>query len=147
MLLYLLLPITLGLSVVLQGILNRKIGLAWGLPPVILLNGIVFFIFCVVYYLAAKLLPDYVPGAAAGTDDLDFKGWYLLPGLCGFLIVFGVPLSLQLQGPLKTFITMIVAQVVFSLILENLIAGEPPGNMKIIGAVIATIGAVMVATN
>lgn len=113
--------------------------LVWGLPWVILLNGAVFFILCLAYYFGAR----YFEPPVSSTESPQF--WYLLPGICGFLIVLGVPISIQMMGPTKTFITLIVSQVVFSLTLEKVIFGESPGTLKIAGALIATIGAALVA--
>jgi len=135
----LLIPITIGLSVVLQGILNRKMSLVWGLPEVIVLNGAVFFIISLAYYFGVRLFSPEMPPLKSP------EYWYFLPGICGFLIVLGVPSSIGIMGPTKTFITLIVSQVVFSLALEKVIFGDSPGTLKIVGAAIATIGAVLVA--
>lgn len=144
---YLAIPIAIGFSVVIQGFLNRQIGLNWGLSAAVLLNAVVFFLPCLALYLwtrwTSQPLPPFLQFPAEITSSISW--WYLIPGLCGFFIVVGIPISLFQVGPSKTFIILIVSQIVFSLALEKLISGHTPGFLKIAGALIAVLGAALVA--
>lgn len=144
---YLAIPIAIGLAVVVQGILNRQIGLNWGLSAAVLLNAVVFLFLCAGLYLwtrwTSEPLPSYLKFPEGPSSPPAY--WYLIPGLCGFFIVVGVPISLFQVGPTKTFIILIVSQIVFSLVMEKFISGDTPGFLKIAGGILAVIGAALVA--
>lgn len=145
--LWLMIPVVLGFTVVLQGALNRRIGGSWGIPSAVLLNAVVFLSLSFLFFLLGKsghsILPDFMKSSGHNQESLAW--WYLLPGTCGFLLVFGVPVSLQQIGATKTFLLLIVSQVFFSLVLEKIMTGEMPSQMKMAGAVVALLGAALVA--
>lgn len=147
--LFYLLPLFLGLTVVTQGTLNRRVSADWGLASTVFLNATVFFVVSLLLIIALQvspqLFPDYLK--IQSFDLAKFKLWFLIPGLCGFFLVLGVPWSLQVNGPSKTFILLIVAQIVLSLIVEKFFFAGNPSVMKIFGAVIAMVGAVIVSMN
>lgn len=144
-----LIPMVLGLTVVTQGAINRRVGADFGLSSAVFLNAFLFFVLSGILLLWAKLAPHQVPEYWRIKDlNMDqARWWYLIPGLCGFLLVLGVPMSLQANGPSKTFILLIASQVVVSLLFEIFIFSTPISNMKLIGALLAAIGAAMVAIN
>ena len=141
------LPVFLGLTVVSQGVLNRRVGAEWGLSSAVLLNAAVFFMLSTALIIAAKYYPEFFPEQfRLQSIDLDkIKPWFLVPGICGFMLVMGVPWSLQMNGPSKTFIFLIVSQVVFSLVFEKLFFSAEVGWMKVLGAILAVAGAGLVA--
>lgn len=147
--LFVLLPAFLGLSVVIQGILNRKIGGAWGLSSAVFLNATIFFMASAGLLLVSKLGSGNLPELFRWQNlDLEkSKWWFLLPGLCGFFLVLGIPWSLEQIGLSKTFIVLIVSQVFFSLLIERFIFQNPVNSLKIIGAFIAIFGAALVVLN
>lgn len=153
-----LVPVVLGLGVVIQGLLNRKIGAAIGLSTAVLINAVVFLCLSALAIGLTHMKPDLFPEAlrppsssfteAARTGPSLWLYW--IPGFFGFLLVLGVPFSIQQLGPSKTFVTLIVAQVVFSLVAESfLLAASPsgPNVMKLFGAALAVAGAAIVASN
>lgn len=148
-------PVILGLGVVIQGLLNRRIGAAIGLSTAVLINAIVFFVLSAAVIGASYLKPDVFPEMlkppATSLREASQSGpsyWlYWIPGFFGFLLVLGVPFSIQQMGPSKTFIVLIVAQVVFSLLAEWLFFESNFSNMKLLGAMIAVTGAAIVASN
>jgi uncharacterized membrane protein YdcZ (DUF606 family) len=148
-------PVVLGLGVVIQGLLNRRIGAAIGLTTAVLINAVVFFALSAIVIAASYFKPDWFPAMlkppAASFREAALSGpsyWlYWIPGFFGFLLVLGVPFSIQQMGPSKTFIILIVAQVVFSLLAERLLFDASFNNMKVIGAMLAVAGAALVAAN
>jgi len=147
--LHLILPIFLGLSVVTQGVLNRKIAGDWGLSSAIFLNAVVLLVISLVFISGAKWMPQIFPEflRLQNLEMENAKWWFLIPGLCGFFIVLGVPWSLQNNGPSKTFILLIVSQVVFSLLFEKFVFESSVSILKIVGACVAVLGAILVALN
>jgi uncharacterized membrane protein YdcZ (DUF606 family) len=148
-------PIILGLGVVIQGLLNRRIGAAIGLTTAVLINAVVFFALSAIVIAASYLKPDWFPAMlkppATSFREAALSGpsyWlYWIPGFFGFLLVLGIPFSIQQMGPSKTFVILIVAQVVFSLLAERLLFDASFSNMKLVGAMLAVAGAAIVAAN
>ncbi|MDZ4081671.1 MAG: DMT family transporter [Bdellovibrionales bacterium] len=148
-------PVILGLGVVIQGLLNRRIGAAIGLSTAVLINAIVFFLLSAAVIGASYLKPDIFPSMlkppTTTLREASLAGpsyWlYWVPGFFGFLLVLGVPFSIQQLGPSKTFIVLIVAQVFFSLLAEWLFFDASLNNMKLFGAMLAVAGAAIVASN
>lgn len=139
---YLIIPILLGFTVVAQGVLNRHIGTEWGLSSAVFLNALVFMIVSFALVIVAKIFPEIMPEYLRIQQiDLDkMKWWFLIPGLCGFFLVLGIPWSIQMAGPSKTFLVLIASQIVLGLLYEKLFLDEPISTMKYAGAVVSTIG-------
>jgi len=143
---YLILPFVIGLAGVTQGILNRQVSAEWGLVWAVGLNAVLFLVYSGVLlglsYYAPQSLPEYLRVSTFSADK--FKWWFVVPGFCGFMLVLGIPWSIQMMGPSKTFILFIVAQIVFSLLAEKLFFGSSLSIMKLAGAVLAISGAALV---
>lgn len=144
---YLFLPLVLGLSTVTQGILNRGVAESWGLVWAVFLNAAFFLVVSVLLLLASHYTPQYLPEYLRISQfSVDkFKWWFLIPGFCGFCIVICIPWSLQTLGPSKTFVFMIVAQIIFSLLAEKFVFDSNLSVTKVFGAVLAMAGAALVA--
>jgi uncharacterized membrane protein YdcZ (DUF606 family) len=148
-------PVILGLGVVIQGLMNKRIGAAIGLSTAVFINALVFFALSAAVigasYLKPDLFPEMLKPPATSLRDASHSGpsyWlYWIPGFFGFLLVIGVPFSIQQIGPSKTFIILIVAQVVFSLLAERLFFEADFNSMKLVGARLAVAGAAIVASN
>jgi bacterial/archaeal transporter family-2 protein len=143
---YIILPFLIGLAGVAQGILNRQVSASWGLTWAVVLNAVLFIVYSLVLLgflqYAPQVLPEYLRVSTFSTEK--FKWWFVLPGLCGFLLVLGIPWSIQIMGPSKTFILFIVAQIVFSLLAEKFFFGSDIPVLKIAGALLAMCGAALV---
>ena len=142
-----LIPFFIGLSVVTQGVLNRQIGAAWGLGAAVFLNASVLFVLSSLLFLGLIYFPQSFPSflQLSSPEASRAQAWFVIPGLCGLLIVIGVPWSLQMNGPGKTFILVIVAQIIFSLLFEKFFFGLSLSLMKIMGALFVAVGAALVA--
>lgn len=148
-------PVILGLGVVIQGLLNRRIGAAIGLSTAVLINAIVFFLLSAAVigasYIKPEIFPSMLRPPATTLREASLGGpsyWlYWIPGFFGFLLVLGVPFSIQQLGPSKTFIVLIVAQVFFSLLAEWLFFDANLNYLKLFGAMLAVAGAAIVASN
>lgn len=144
---FFLIPLFLGVTVIAQGALNRSISVDWGLVSAVFLNAAVFLAVSFFLLLTNKYLPENLPDylKLQNFDMSKFKWWFLIPGLCGFFLVLGIPWSMQLNGATKTFVLLIVTQVVLSLLFEKFFMEINVSTMKIVGAFIAMTGAVVVA--
>lgn len=145
---YYFVPIALGVTVLAQGILNRQFGAAWGLSTAVFVNAIVFFVLNGLLFAVAKLwphiLPEFLRYRDAGTG---FEWTFLVPGICGFLLVLGLPWALDNIGPSKSFLLLIASQILSSLVADQWIFAQPVSTMKWIGGLITIIGTTMVVMN
>jgi transporter family-2 protein len=143
----LLLPIVVGLATVFQGGLNRSISKDWGLASALLLNSIIVAIFSLIAWAYFKWNTTSrlatLMGDQAGAFQT-YAGWYWVPGLLGFIIILGIPLSLQKVGALQTFVILIASQIVGSLIWDAMIEGRAINAARVIGAALSFFAAALV---
>ena len=148
-------PVILGIAVVLQGILNRKIGGTIGLSTAVFINALVFLILSAALlatsYLKPHLFPEFlrVPSVSwkNALEQSNTSLWlYWVPGFCGFLLVLGVPFAIHSIGPSKTFVVLVSAQIAFSVLLEIAVQSEL-NPWKLLGAGLAMAGAYLVAVH
>jgi uncharacterized membrane protein YdcZ (DUF606 family) len=141
---FLLIPLILGLTVVLQGTLNKKIGESIGLVSAVFINAAIFFILSGILYVVSRwnpsLLPDFLRPKGSLTIE---KSWYLVPGICGFVLVTGLPIAIRQLGPAKSFILLISSQILVSLIFDHILGNNTTG-LKVAGALLILIGSMMV---
>jgi bacterial/archaeal transporter family-2 protein len=127
---------------VIQSGLNKMISDHWGFSSALLLNGLVFLVFnfllfSVVYFQPQIFPSEYrIQGAAA-----DFKLWWILPGICGFMLVMGLAVSLAQVGAVQTFVICIAAQIVCSLLWDLLVEGKEIATIRLAGTAITFLGA------
>lgn len=139
------LPALLGVVVVLQAGLNKKISAQWGISSAVLLNAVVFAVIAVVFYFLTLSRSDLFPTNFKPSFDLKtFSWWYLIPGVLGCVLVFGGPLAIMRWGAVHTFILIISAQLLASLVWDYQVEGLPASPMRIAGISLAWIGAVLV---
>lgn len=131
------LPALLGVVVVLQAGLNKKISAVWGISGAVLLNALVFLVIAAVAYF-------FVPNLKGNIELKNFNWWYLVPGALGCILVFGGPMAIMRWGAVHTFILIISAQLLASLVWDSQIEGMPVSTMRIAGIALAWIGAVLV---
>lgn len=76
-------------------------------------------------------------------DAKNLAWWYIIPGICGLLIVTIIPYSIYKVGAAKIFVAIIAAQVVASLVWDAKVEGTSLDIWRIAGAIITCIGAVI----
>lgn len=131
------LPALLGVVVVLKAGLNKKISALWGISGAVLLNALVFLAIATVAYF-------FVPNMKGNIELKSFNWWYLVPGTLGCILVFGGPMAIMRWGAVHTFILIISAQLLASLVWDSQVEGMPVSTMRIAGIALAWIGAVLV---
>lgn len=139
----LLITIVLGLGSVLQATLNRELSLGWGLAPAGLLNMFVAFVVGL-GFLALCVQRGATDGLFRVNFDLSlWRWWWVLPGLFGAGIVFGLPWALQKLGALSMFVALVATQVCASAAWDHFVVGTALSTSRLIGAVLAVLGVVL----
>ncbi len=146
MLFYFLAPIAIGFMSVLQIALNKQVGQQYGLASVLMINAVMILLAAGALFLAVVYLPGRFGVFLAGSGvAFEFKLWHLLPGLFGFAVIAGLPYCMNQIGALAVFIIFVTAQVVASMLWDNLVDNMPLTATKITGAVIALAGVILVS--
>ncbi len=144
--LYLLAPFAIGFMSVLQNALNKQLSFQYGLALVLLVNAFMILAATGFLYAFAQVAPEKLGGFIAGSGAaFEWKWWYVFPGLFGFSVIFGIPFCMKELGALTVFISFVTAQVICSMLWDVFVDGMPIVTTKLIGAVIALVGVVMVA--
>ena len=141
-------PALLGIVVVLQAGLNKKIAANWGLTTAVLLNAIVFAVLAIVLYSLNIWKSDLFPeNMKAVFNYKTFSWWYLIPGALGCILVFGGPWAVSRWGAVHTFILIISAQLLASLLWDIYIESVPVTTLRAVGIVLAWVGAIIVCNS
>lgn len=116
---YWMISFLIGAVAVLQGGLNRKITLEWGLSSAVFLNSFILLIIALLFLWFCYAFPQLMPESfAPKVDKSTFKSWFLIPSVCGFLIIFFIPALIPKVGASSVFLFMVIGQLVFSLLWD-----------------------------
>lgn len=130
-----------GTFAVLQGGANKIISESWGFSSALLLNGIVFLVFNLILFAAVWLQPQWFPQAYLIQGQLNnFKLFWILPGLMGFLLVMGITVAMGAIGAVPTILLSIAAQIVCSISWDYFVESKPVTIMKVTGAAVTFLG-------
>lgn len=140
-----LLPVIVGTAVVVQAGLNRQIAAQWGLGGAVLLNSAVVMALAMVLFLAVKVRPELFPGFLEVPGEPGrIEVWQAaMAGALGITIVAGLPWAFARLGALEVILTVMVAQVVASIVWDWRVEGIGVQPIRVIGAVVALGGAVL----
>lgn len=139
-------PALLGMLVILQAGINRKIASEWGLPVAVLMNSLILTAVAIGFFVFCRLRGDYLPVEfSAHFESNRFLPWFILPGLIGFILVFGGPWAIARWGAAYTFVLMISAQIGTSALWDYFAENQTPSKLKLLGMIITWIGALLVS--
>ncbi|MCP3104661.1 DMT family transporter [Myxococcus sp. K15C18031901] len=136
-----LVPLLCGLAVVAQGGLNRRFAGQWGLLGAVLLNMVVATVATFGVYALVRSVPALWPDAGAEGRFPGFTMWHLLPGLCGVVIVLGMPWAIGRMGAVQSVLLLMAAQLVTSLVWDAMVEGRPATVARVVGSAVAFTGA------
>ncbi|MCB0411143.1 MAG: DMT family transporter [Bdellovibrionales bacterium] len=130
----------LGFLAVVQGGMNRMIGKDWGLPGAVFLNAIMFLTASAAFYIWVLRAPQAPPLFQSHQPFQNFKFWYFLSGIFGFVFVLGVPIAIAKVGATLTFVGLVVAQIAAGATWDYFIEGRFVTTQKALGISIALLG-------
>ncbi|WP_415063050.1 DMT family transporter [Bdellovibrio sp.] len=142
-----LLPIVAGISIVLQGTLNRTSASQIGLVSAVFLNALVFLVFSGVFWLAMRF--ELIGGLTtmSAKPFIDLKWWQILPGVLGFFIVLLTPLAIEFLGANLTFAAIICTQLAVSMIWDSYMEKAPPSPLSLVGVGVMVVGLVLIVVS
>ena len=120
MTLTLILPLVLGAAAVAQGILNREVAMKWGLPMATIVNTLVLLLVAIGFWVWTKQTSSELSPLLKSQMNFPqgVKAIYLIAGCLGFTLVAGIPFAMDKVGALNTFVGIVVAQVICSIIWD-----------------------------
>lgn len=129
---------------VLQAGFNKTVADSWGFSASLLLNGSVFLIFNALLFAVVWWTPKTFPQEYLIQGSWsDFRLWWIIPGIMGFLLVMGLAVAIGQIGALQTMVISIAAQIVCGVLWDLAIENRPMTVMRITGASITLVGAVL----
>lgn len=135
-----LLPVVVGMSIVLQGALNRNSLTYMSLASVVFLNAIIFLFFSAAFWILTKF--NVFSGYPNTSMSLfaNFHWWQVLPGCFGFLIVLSTPLAIKYLGANLAFAVIICTQLIVSMTWDSLTQKIVPTVTSLMGISIMIAG-------
>ncbi|AYF44097.1 PF04657 family protein [Halobacteriovorax sp. BALOs_7] len=140
---YVLVPVLIGFIGILQGALNRVMTQDIGLTWMALLGNFVTLVVCIGFYFFAKANPEFFPDFVR-LKEFQFKWWYVIPGIFGFLFVVGLPIGIYQVGAVKTTVGLIAAQMVTSVMWDLFIENIPMTVPKGLGVLMAIASVLLI---
>ncbi len=135
----------LGSAAVIQAGINRHILEYWGILPAVLLNTLVLLFITLVLYGVSALYPTLFGNSFKLSSAFShFKWWYFLPGFFGFCLVMGLPLAISELGATKTFVYLIIAQMLTSLIWDMVQESMPLSLIRLIAVFLAVASIILI---
>jgi uncharacterized membrane protein YdcZ (DUF606 family) len=144
MILSFVLPVILGFAIVLQSGANRTIARDWGLGPTALVGALSLTAISVTLWALSRGAPGIFPEMFR--DRAGFANpqwWYWVPGCIGFCIIVGVPMSIARVGALQTFVFIIAAQVIGTMLWDLWFEGQPITWPRAVGGLVTIAGAAL----
>ncbi len=131
-----------GVFAVIQSGLNKIISDSWGFSSALLLNGLVFLVFNFLLFTLVYFQPQIFPaGFQIQGSFANFKFWWVLPGLCGFMLVMGLAVAFSQVGAVQAIVICIAAQIIASTLWDIFVDGKELGMMRLAGTVVTFVGA------
>ncbi len=140
MTLKLLLPLLAGISIVIQGTLNKTSANQLGIASALLLNSLILLVIAIGFWLLMKYSVLSGFGETSSLHFSDLKWWQYLPGILGFVIILSTPLAIQHLGANLTFALIICTQLIISLLWDSLAQKAWPNLISWLGIAVMVSG-------
>lgn len=144
MILVVILSILVGTAIVVQSGLNRMIGEKEGLATALHLGNVVVLCTGAILLTLIPLLVknDFTELLKFRFEPKNWSWWYVIPGICGLMIITITPYAIHKVGAAKIFVAIIGAQVVVSLIWDYFVNSTPLDLWRVVGGILTCAGAV-----
>lgn len=141
----LLIPLLLGTVGILQAGLNRNMSNDLGLTTTALFGNFVTLLASTILLIAIKTTPESFPSFFHLKSSItNFKWWYIVPGIFGFLFVIGLPWGIYKIGAVKVTVGLIAAQMIAGVLWDLYVEKIPVNTMKILGILSAGLSVTLI---
>ena len=137
------LAVLLGAVAVIQATINRQIAVRWGLAPAAILNTGVATIVATMFLGLVVTLGGTAFTFQSGLRLSEFRWYWVLPGIFGFLLVAGLPWAVHHIGASRVFVGLVAAQMITSLAWDHFAEGIPVTTARGAGALLAIASVVL----
>lgn len=127
-----------------QAGMNKVVADSLGFTFSLVFNGFFFLFFNLIFFAYVLAKPGMLPAEFTVQWALnEFRWWWVVPGLMGFILVMGLAVSIGRIGAVQTFVISIAAQI-FASVAWDMFAGDQEVNkMRLVGAGLTLVGAVV----
>lgn len=141
----LLIPLLLGTVGILQAGLNRNMSNDLGLTTTALFGNLITLLASTILLIAIKTTPEsFPPFFHLKSSITNFKWWYIVPGIFGFLFVIGLPWGIYKIGAVKVTVGLIAAQMIAGVLWDLYVEKIPVNTMKILGILSAGLSVTLI---
>jgi uncharacterized membrane protein YdcZ (DUF606 family) len=138
------LPLFLGAISVFQAGLNETMISKIGFSLTMVCNSVVLLGLSLLFVTLFQQNPAFLPKEFhAPSSEFTWNWWYLLPGLLGFFLVAGIPISFAANGSAKTMILLVAFQILTGILWDYFYREAEFSKRQIFGAGLALLGAVL----
>ncbi|MCB0393664.1 MAG: DMT family transporter [Bdellovibrionales bacterium] len=134
------LSVVLGAVAVMQAGLNRQVSQHIGLSGAVLINTLVLLLIAFGFLWITSRFPENFPEHFPSKGISLKAWWFLIPGICGFLLVAGLPFAVSKIGALTAFLCLVTGQMVTSLLWDYFVESIEFNIWRVGGALLAVVG-------
>lgn len=137
--------LAVGICSVLQSVFNKNLVPQWGLAPTV-------FLTCAIMLVGSLMFWGFQSFFSASSNSENFS-WSLIrgknlflilaSGILGGAILYGYPFAMGYLGATRVVVLAVTAQCLTGLIWDWASEGTAPGLIRIVGVLVAIIGATL----
>lgn len=133
-------PLAVGAAGIIQGGLNKAMSQNMGLTMALFIGNALVVVYSVFLYILATKSPESVSDLFKLRESaIDFKWWYIIPSICGFLIITGIPFGISKIGAVKVTVLIVAGQMVSSIFWDIFVEKLPLNTMKGLGVLFSIL--------
>lgn len=127
-------PLAVGAAGIIQGGLNKNMSQNMGLTMALFIGNCLVVLYSIfLYFLAAKSPESVSELFKLKATSFGFKWWYVLPSICGFIIITGIPFGISKMGAVKVTVLIVAGQMLTSIFWDMMVEKIPMNPMKGLG--------------
>lgn len=127
-------PLAVGAAGIIQGGLNKNMSQNMGLTMALFIGNALVLLYSVFLYLLATKSPESVSDLFRLRETaINFKWWYIIPSVCGFVIITGIPFGISKIGAIKVAVLIIAGQMITSVLWDIFVEKIPLNSYKGLG--------------
>ncbi len=127
-------PLAVGAAGIIQGGLNKTMSQNMGLTMALFIGNTLVVLYSIFLYFLASKSPESVSELfKLKTSSVGFKWWYIIPSICGFIIITGIPFGISKIGAVKVTVLIVTGQMLTSIFWDVMVEKIPLNSMKALG--------------